>query len=135
VTDANAVELLVSLSDTPADSEEIDAETRQLRRRLAELDVDSVQLASGGAVPAGAKSAEAVALGTLLVTLLPATLPKVLELLQSWMLRNTGRTIKIRASAGDKTVEVEYVPGSTSERELKDLVMSISGLAMRGGNT
>jgi hypothetical protein len=135
VTDANAVELLVSLSDTPADSEEIDAETRQLRRRLAELDVDSVQLASGGAVPAGAKSAEAVALGTLLVTLLPATLPKVLELLQSWMLRNTGRTIKIRASAGDKTVEVEYAPGSTSERELKDLVMSISGLAMRGGNT
>jgi hypothetical protein len=136
MTEADAVRLVVSLSDSAlADSEEIDAQTRQLRRRLAELDVDSVELAPGGAAPAGAKSAEAVALGTLLVTLLPATLPKVLDLLQSWMLRNTGRTIKIRASAGDKTVEVEYAPGSTSERELKELVMSISGLAIRSGNT
>src|SRR5687767_1468003 len=116
MADAPAVRLVVSLADeSSADAEQIDAMTRQLRQRLAELDLESVELASGGAAPAGAKSGEAVALGTLLVTLLPATLPKVLEFLQSWMLRDASHVVKIRATAGDRAVEVEYAPGSISE--------------------
>jgi hypothetical protein len=136
MSDAPAVSLVVSLVDeSSADAERLDATTRQLRQRLAELDIESVELASGGAAPTGAKSGEAVALGTLLVTLLPATLPKVLDFLQSWMLRDAGHAVKIRATAGDRTVEVEYAPGSISERQLKDLVASISsGLAAPTGN-
>jgi hypothetical protein len=132
----NTVELVVSFPEGMSDdAEEIDAQTRRLRQRLAELDVESVELAPGGPAPAGSKSAEVVALGTLLVTLLPATLPKVLELLNSWIGRNAGRSIKIRASAGDRTVEVEYSPGAISERDLKDLVSSISGIAAPAGTT
>ena len=121
------VQLLVSIGGaTSGDFERADEEARRLRTELAEFDVESVEIPAVGAVPAGAKSAEAVALGSLLVTLLPSVVPKMIEFLQSWALRGNGRTIKIRVTSGDRTVDVEV--GTGSEAEVKKLLATISGV-------
>jgi hypothetical protein len=121
------VDLAVSIEpDAAWDPDQIDALTRRLRQQLLEFDVDSVKLASAGEIPAGAKSAEAIALGTVLVTVAPAVLPKIVDFLQAWMLRGAGTTVKIRAAAGDKSFDVEYSPGATSEAELNRLLQTLS---------
>src|SRR4051812_46283858 len=114
------VTLTISVrSDESLEADQGDAAPRRLRQQLTDFDVDSAQLARGGALPEGAKSGEAVAPATVLVTIMPAVLPMIAGLLQAWMLRGAGRSVKIHASAGGKSFDLEYVPGSTSEEELK----------------
>lgn len=125
------ISLLVSVGDGTANDEEIDRLTRRLRQQLSELDVDRVQMAQGGPAPAGAKAVDPVAVGTLVVTLLPAVVPKVLEFLHAWMLRDTGRTIKIRAAAGDRSFDVEYSPGVTSEEDVKRMLQTFADALAR----
>ena len=120
------ISLVVAVGDATADDNEIDALTRRLRQQLTEFDVDLVELASAGQAPAGSKSAEAAAVGTLVLTLLPAVLPKVIDFLQGWILRDKGRTVKIRAAAGDRSFDVEYSAGATSEAELKRLLQTLT---------
>jgi len=121
------VTLTISVrSDEGLEDDRVDAATRRLRQQLTDFDVDSAQLARGDTLPDGAKSGEAIALGTVLVTMMPAVLPKVAEFLQAWMLRAEGRSVKIHASAGGKSFELEYVPGSTSEEELKRMMAAVS---------
>jgi len=128
---AAPVSLLVSVGDGTANDEELDRLTRRLRQQLSELDVEQVQMASGGPVPAGAKAVDPIAVGTLVVTLLPAVVPKVMDFLHAWMLRDKGRTIKIRAAAGDRSFDVEYSPGVTSEEDLKQLLQTFSDALAR----
>ena len=123
------VQVLVSIGDVASeDVEQIDAETRRLRREMAEFEVDSVELPSAGEVPAGAKAGELAALGSLLVTLAPAVVPKILEFLQSWALKGAGRTVKVRVTSGDRSVDVELSAGTGSDRELKELLTTVSAV-------
>ena len=128
---AAPVSLLVSVGDGTANDEETDRLTRRLRQQLSELDVEQVQMASGGPVPAGAKAVDPITIGTLVVTLLPAVVPKVVEFLHAWMLRDKGRTVKIRAAAGDRSFDVEYSPGVTSEEDLKQLLQTFTDALAR----
>lgn len=123
------VQVFVSIGDAASgDVDQVDAETRRLRREMAELDVESVEIPSAGEAPAGAKAGELAALGSLLVTLAPAVVPKVLEFLQSWALRGSGRTVKVRVTSGDRSVDVELSAGSGSDRELKELLATVSSV-------
>ncbi|MFQ5613749.1 MAG: hypothetical protein ACE5H9_16615 [Anaerolineae bacterium] len=116
------------------DAEELDRLTRQLRDELWELDVESVELAAGGDLPEGAKSAEALTLGALAVAVLPAVVPKLVEFLQAWSMRGENRVVKIKTQAGDRSLEVEYDPKTMTPTELKDLVDILNAtLADRGG--
>jgi len=106
--------------------DDLDALTRTLRDELQELDLQSVDLMrAGGAAPAGTKSAEAITLGALAITLLPSVLPKLIECLQAWSLRGQNRTVKIKANVGDRSLELEYAAG-TSEAALKSLVDALT---------
>jgi len=107
--------------------EDLDAMTRTLRDELQDLDLQSLALvrAPAGAVPAGAKSADAITLGAVAVTLLPVVLPRLIEFLQAWSLRGQNRSVKIKANVGDRSIEVEYSPG-TSETAIKDLVQTLT---------
>lgn len=109
-----------------ADTDELDRATRQLRDEIQDLDVESVELVKNSEPLAGAKSAEVVTFGSLAVAVLPALVPKLVEFLQSWALRGEGRKIKIKTQLGDRSVEIEYSPQTTSPTELKSLVETLT---------
>jgi hypothetical protein len=110
---------------TEADAEELDRLTRQLRDEIRDLEVESVELVRGETPPGGAKSVNAVTLGALAVAIPPEVLPKLMELLQSWLLRGD-RTLKIKTQVGDRLLEVEYSPRTMSPAELKSLVDTLT---------
>ncbi|MFK0295278.1 hypothetical protein ACIQU6_33075 [Streptomyces sp. NPDC090442] len=90
---------LTGASDT--DPEELSALTEQLRRALLELDVDDVRLARGGApAPAGAKPAEAIAVGALVVTAAPVLVRQVLNLVDTWLRNRPVRTVTVELDGG-----------------------------------
>ncbi len=97
----------------------------QLRAELEDLDVESVGFMRDRAVPEGAKVLDPVTLGTLIVVVLPTVLPKVMEFIQAWTLRDEGHTVKIKVQRGDRSIEVEYPKAMTPEEAKKhiDLVM------------
>jgi hypothetical protein len=102
-------------------AEDVDALTRRLRTEIQEFGVETVTLQTGSATPSGTKSVEAVTLGALAVTILPQVLPRLIEFLQAWSLRTKDRTVKIKATVGDRSVDIEY-PEGASETAVQDLV-------------
>jgi hypothetical protein len=87
--------LKLNISASDATEEDIDWMTRQLLSELRELDVESAELTKGGAVPAGAKG-DPISIGSIALELLPSVLPSVLGLVQAWMSRGQGRTVKFK---------------------------------------
>jgi hypothetical protein len=87
-----------------ADAEELDEAARELLRELSELDVESVERVSAGAPPPGARAAEVLALGSLVVTLGRGALGAVAGVLQAWLARRSGRTVKL--TLGTDSIEI-----------------------------
>ncbi|MFE2162893.1 hypothetical protein ACFW9M_34475 [Streptomyces lydicus] len=82
--------VLVSTEDSYP--EELEAYTLDLRKRLLELDVDDVVLASSPADVQGAKPGDVIAAGALVVTALPFVLSKVVRLVEKWIEHRPVRT-------------------------------------------
>jgi hypothetical protein len=80
-----------------ADQEELEQLTLQLRRELAELDVDSIELQRTGPAPPGARAVDVLALGTLVVTLVRSSgmLSAVVGVVQSWLAGPRQRSVKL----------------------------------------
>jgi len=89
------IQLNIEVAASEASEEEIDRMTRQLLSELRELHVESVELTKNGPVPKGAKG-EPVTLGSIAIEVLPAVLPSVIGLVQVWISRRKGRTVKFR---------------------------------------
>jgi len=89
------IQLNIEVSVTDATEDEIDRMTRYLLQEMRELDVESAQLARGGPAPVGSKG-DAITMGTIVLEVLPAILPSVLGLLQSWVTRGQGRIVKFK---------------------------------------
>ncbi len=107
MTDGNAIQITIQVKLDDNDQEELDALTRQLLDELNQQDVDSVDLAILGAAPEGTKAADAIALGSLAVVVLPTLLPKIVEFCQAWALRGQGRTVKFKGKVGGQDIEFE----------------------------
>ncbi|MFH5833005.1 hypothetical protein ACG2F4_10105 [Halalkalibaculum sp. DA3122] len=105
--DEQPSEILLQVSTEDGDPDEIDQLTRQLLRELREEEVESAELAKQGELPAGAKSVEAVTLGAIIMAVLPKAVPKVIELLQAWIERGSGRIVKFKGEIGGEQVEFE----------------------------
>jgi hypothetical protein len=103
--DPNLTQLNIEISASDANEEDIDRMTRQLLSELRDLDVESAELAKGGLAPEGAKG-DPVTLGSIVVSSLPAVLPAVVALVQSWSARGQGRTVKFK----NKDFEFEGSP-------------------------
>ena len=88
-----------------AGDEEALVRTGYLKNEIEELSVDEAKLVRTAA-PAGAKAGEAILIGTMAVTMLPAILTPLLELVRDWLSRN--RDIRIKARIGDDEIEIEY---------------------------
>ncbi len=85
-----------------AGPEERDEVARALRRDLLELDVDAVERPVRPA-PDGARSGEAIVLGTLLVTLAPQLLTSACAVIEGWIKRRGERSVELELD-GDRIV-------------------------------
>ena len=119
--------LILDIDAGDLDPDELDRLTRALRGELLELGAKDVDLVHAEDIPEGTKSAEAVMLGALAVTVLPAFLPTLVGYLQSWAARGENRRVRIKTLVGDRTIEVEYSPETFSTEELDRLVQTLAG--------
>lgn len=117
------------------DPDELDRVTRQLRSDLAELNVESVEFPHSTNVPAGAKSAEAVALGSLAVAVLPVAIPKVIEFLRDWLMRGENRTLKLKLQVGGNSAEIEYNPSTVATNDIELMVGKLTSVLGKPANT
>ncbi len=104
------IELRLEIEAEGVPEDDLDRMTRQLLSELKETDVESVDLAEDVPAPAGTKAVDPVTTGALVMTVLPAVLPKVIDLAQGWMNRGSGRTIKFKGKIGTQDIEFEGPP-------------------------
>jgi hypothetical protein len=109
------VQLAVGPDD---DAEEVAEATLQLRRELLDLDVEAVELPSGGEPPPGTRAVELAALGALVVTAAKSQLlGPVVAAIRSWLAGAPQRTVKLELD-GD-VLELTGV-SSKEQRRLTD---------------
>lgn len=106
MNETDKAEFYIEVSATDSTEEDIDRMTRQLLTELREMDVQSAELAKAGNAPLGTKSADAITMGSIVVSALPSVLPAVVALVQSWAARRQGRTVKFKG----KGIEFEGSP-------------------------
>lgn len=101
------------------DAEERDDAARALRSDLLELDVQVARPVV--AAPDGARGGEAMALGTLLVSLGPNVLASVCDAVRGWMQRSGGRRVQLELD-GDQ-IELTGV-SKEDQRRLVELFVA-----------
>jgi hypothetical protein len=99
------------------DDAELNQLTRQLRRRLLELDIESVETVRSTEVPPGAKPGEVIALGMLAVHLAPHVLPSVVSFLTGWSKNRPGRQVEL--TIGGDTLKLTGATHQDQERALE----------------
>lgn len=117
----------IEISASDATEEDLDRMTRQLLSELRETDVESAELEKEGEAPEGTKSAEAITMGSIVISALPTVLPVIVGLVQSWAGRGQGRTVKFRGKVGTYDVEFEG-----SAEELQNLLASLEAKRLPG---
>jgi hypothetical protein len=112
--------LAIRLDAAGGDDEEVAAATARLRRELLQLDVDAVDHGTAGVAPDGAKAADVLVVGTLLVNLArrAAILGSVVAAVQRWLGPAPTRTVKLELD-GDQ-LELTGV-SSNDQQRLVDL--------------
>lgn len=90
-------------------------------------EVNDIKLAPSKEVaPQGAKmGAEVVTLGALLMAILPDTIPALIDFLKEWALRPGSPPVSLKFTQGDKCVELEYDPKTTSAAEISKLLDAV----------
>lgn len=102
-----------------AGPEEQDEFTRALREELLQLDVDAVERPATDA-PEGARGAEALTLGTLLVTFGQGALGIVTSAIGRWVARRGGRSVTLELD-GDR-IELSGVSEEDQRRLIETFV-------------
>jgi hypothetical protein len=105
MTTEDPIELEIEVLAADTTEEDLDKMTRNLLEELREINVESANLLSIGAAPEGSKG-DPVTMGMLALEVLPAVLPSVIALVQSWVMRGQGRTVKFKG----KGIEFEGSP-------------------------
>jgi hypothetical protein len=104
------------------DVEELADLTQRLRDELLELDVDTVEPATGGAAPDGAKGLELLAVGGLIVrfAMKASVLRGVVDATVGWLGRQQARSVKLTLD-GD-TLELTGVSSDEQQRLIEHWV-------------
>ena len=112
--------LEIGSNDPTATVEEIDGWTRQLRSDLEQLpEVSSAEFPPPTGKIKGHKG-DAAAVSALAVAVLPALLPKIVDTVQSWLLRGSARTVKFKGRVMGSAVDFEG-----SSEDLQKLLASL----------
>lgn len=113
------VEFIVEIHAQEATTDEIDRMARNLFFELRELDVESVEFVGGESVPDGAKG-DPITTGAIAIAVLPVVLPKIVEVIQGWLLRGSNRTVKFKGKVNNQAVDFEG-----SSEDLQKLLESL----------
>ncbi|MBN1148997.1 MAG: hypothetical protein JXA78_17195 [Anaerolineales bacterium] len=135
MSNESALTIQVQLGLPSGDEQQLDLAARQLRGELLELELDSVELASGGAAPQGVKGLEMdpALLGALVVSLGPLALDKLLGFLHDWAMRRQGRSVKIKIQTAEgAAVEVE-VPETMEPAQVQAWIEMVGRSLPKGG--
>ncbi len=119
--------LLVLTPDPELDSEAGERLTRQLRAELAELDIESADLAAGGIAPDRAKGTDPVTVGAIIVALSASggVFTTLLETVRDWLSRH-GRRHRISVTINGDTLELEQATAG-QQQELVDAYLRRHG--------
>lgn len=116
MTNQDTIEFEIEVSAQDATEEDLDRMARNLLAELRGSDVESVRLVSSGIAPEGSKG-DGVQIGMLTVDVLSAAAPTIVALIQAWVTREQGRTVKFKA----KGIEFEGSP-----QEFQKLLASLA---------
>lgn len=95
MTSDNTIEVEIEVNLTNSTDEDLDRMTRNLLTELREIDLVSADLSSSGTAPSGTKG-DPVSIGMLALEILPAAAPALVTLVQAWVMRGQGRTVKFK---------------------------------------
>jgi hypothetical protein len=113
--------LTLEIKAEESDAEELDRWARQLRREIEEAEVGAAELLHDGSLPERAKSPDVITLGSVVVAVLPALLPKLIDLIQAWVSRRPDRPVTIKSDA----FEVEIHGRGMSQQEISSLLRDL----------
>lgn len=115
MTEINMEDFEIQVIVLDSTDEELDNLTRQLLLEIRDLNVQSAELTQGGTTPTGSKG-DPITVGSIAIEVLPAVLPSVIALIQAWVMRGQGRTVKFKG----KGIEFEGSP-----EELQKLLVKL----------
>ena len=105
MTTDELLELEIEVQVNETTDEELDKLTRNLLSELRNTNVENVNLVSAGRSPQGTKG-DPITIGQLALEVLPTAVPSVIALVQAWVMRGQGRTVKFKG----KGIEFEGSP-------------------------
>ncbi len=124
---SNPIAFKIKLSSPDhSDPEAMDRLTRNLRSGIQEIGLESVQLGVDETKADGSKGAGAVLPGILVLNGMIALMPKVLEYLQSWIMRGQNQAVSIEIQRGANKVNLSFTPKSTSPEDILNLVEKLN---------
>ena len=118
--DGRVLSLLLQLRPGPeSDAEDAERLGRQLRAELSELDVDSIDSVAGQPLPEGAKGADPVTIGAVIVALSASggVFTALIETLRDWLGRRSGGH-RISVTIDGDTIELD----NASVEQQRDVV-------------
>jgi hypothetical protein len=125
--DGESINMILNISSgSDADADELDRLTRALRTEIQDIEVESVELVREQAKPERTKGVDPVTFGALAIAVLPSVAPKLIDFLQSWVMRADNRTVKIKTQIGERSLEVECSQKLLSQDELKKLIDTLT---------
>ena len=117
--------LYVIVNPAENDEDYRDELTRQLVRECEDLDgVMEAGLASAGEAPEGARAGELISIGQIIIEVLPEVLVALIGAVQAWMLRDAGRTTRIKV--GGTELEIPAKMGPEEVRKLAERLLEES---------
>ena len=104
------------------DDEQRSLDTDYLVAELSQLDLDRMELRSGGPAPLGTRGAGAVEIGSVVVALASAkpALGALLGLVQDWLARRQSGTVRIKI--GDDELELTFASQAAQKQALDAFV-------------
>jgi hypothetical protein len=100
MTTEDVLEFEIKILAENTSEDDLDAMTRNLLGELREIHVESASLVSVGTAPEGSKG-DPITIGTLALEVLPVAVPSVIALVQAWVMRGQGRTVKFKGKGID----------------------------------
>jgi len=122
VTGNDTASLIVHLEKPESMSvEEYTQLTQALMLQLQNQDIESVELVRDHIASVQGAKGDPLTIGALVIVVVQAILPKVMDFLQAWSLRGEGHTIKIKVRRGNQSAEIEYPAKVSAEQARKHL--------------